>query len=410
MSGIPPTDPTTSTGGPDVDGHGVTPPGAGTAPPTGSGDGPRFTRNHLMAIGAVIMLLLGAIGGLLIVRAGDASADEVFLEPVGSEGENPFTASVVDDADDEVQEAIDDDARATASGAGVQSYSGGQPGLYGGTQNSRHCDKQQLVDFLDANPTKADAWSSVHGITRRQIASFVGDLTPVLLREDTRVTNHGFVDSTANAIPAVLQAGTAVLVDRFGRPVVKCACGNPLLAPRPASSPRYTGTRWTGFSPTSITVIQQSTTEIDVFVLTDPLTGDRFRRPAGTDGDEDTPDEDEEPPPPTTTTTTTVPPTTLPPEPPPTSPPQQSFGARGELERRLAQCAGVTFPFEEHVSETIGVERTGVSSLERVTLTGTTASGNQQVFSWLYDSFEESLTPDSPLASEAAQYCSALSG
>lgn len=364
-----------------------------------------------MVIGAVILLLLGAIGGLLVVRAGDAAADEVFLEPVGSEGENPFTASVAEAADAEVQEAIDDEARATASSSGVQSYSGGQPGLYGGTQNSRHCDKRQLVDFLDANPTKARAWAGVHGITTSQVESFVDDLTPVLLREDTRVTNHGFVGSRANAIPAVLQAGTAVLVDRFGRPVVKCACGNPLLAPRPANSPRYTGARWSGFSPTSITVVQQTTVEVDVFVLTDPLTGERFRRPAGTDGDEDTPDEDEEEPAPTTTTTTTTaPPATLPPAPAPTSPPQQSFGARGLLEQRLAQCAGVTFPFEEHVSETIEVERTGVSSLERVTLIGTTASGNQQFFSWLYDSFEESLTPDSPLASEAAQYCSALSG
>ena len=378
---------------------------------------PRFNRNHLMAIAVVIALLLAAIGGILLLRSDDASADEVFLEPADSTGDDPFTDSVAADPDPEVQQAIDDGARDDVSTAGVATYEAGEPGLYGGTRSSRHCNRGQLVAFLQANPTKARAWAGVQGITTNEIPAYVDDLTPVLLREDTRVTNHGFVGGTANQIPAVLQAGTAVLLDRFGRPVVKCACGNPLAAPRPAADPRYTGPSWTGFSPTTITVIQQSTTEIDVFVLTDPVTGETFGRPAGTDGDEDVdPDEEEadERPTPTTAPPTTLPPATLPPvtepPPPPTEPPTQSFGARAILENALAQCSGVVFPFEEHVSESISVERTGQTAIERVTLIGTTASGNQQVFSWLVDTFSESLTPEGNLATEAARYCSALGG
>ena len=152
-------------------------------------------------------------------------------------------------------------------------------------------------------------------------------------------------------------------------------------------------------------------------MLTDPVTGETFGRPAGTDGDEDVdPDEEEadERPTPTTAPPTTLPPATLPPvtepPPPPTEPPTQSFGARAILESALAQCSGVVFPFEEHVSESISVERTGQTAIERVTLIGTTAGGNQQVFSWLVDTFSESLTPEGNLANEAAQYCPALGG
>ena len=50
--------------------------------------------------------------------------------------------------------------------------------------------------------------------TASEIPAFVDDLTPVLLRADTRVTNHGFVDGTANQIPAVLQAGLEALGGR----------------------------------------------------------------------------------------------------------------------------------------------------------------------------------------------------
>ena len=69
------------------------------------------------------------------------------------------------------------------------------------------------------------------GIDPADIATYVGTLTPMQLRADTRVTNHGFVDGHATSLQSVLQAGTAVLVDDHGRPRVKCGCGNPLLDP-----------------------------------------------------------------------------------------------------------------------------------------------------------------------------------
>src|SRR3954451_24161950 len=43
----------------------------------------------------------------------------------------------------------------------------------------------------------------------------------VVLRSDTYVTNHGWNAGHVTAWPAVLQAGTAVLVDRHGNPVTR---------------------------------------------------------------------------------------------------------------------------------------------------------------------------------------------
>jgi hypothetical protein len=173
--------------------------------------------------------------------------------------------------------------------ASSTNFQGNLPGLYGGTRNYATCNTVQLVTYLQSNPSKAAAWSHVLSINQTEIKTYVSGLTPVILRTDTRVTNHGFVGGVANPIPSLLQAGTAVLVDHYGVPVVKCYCGNPLTAPIPLSSPTYTGIPWSTFQPGHITIINQSTTIINIFKLYDPQTGTTFTRPAGTDGTSDGP-------------------------------------------------------------------------------------------------------------------------
>ena len=111
-------------------------------------------------------------------------------------------------------------------------------------------------------------------------------LTSVLLRSDTRVTNHGWKNGKITTIQVVLQAGTAVLVDEKGFPVVRCYCGNSLTPPE-AYPPRYSGPKWDYFKPESLAVIEKNVTIIDIFVLVDPKTGQSFQRPRGTDGAQD---------------------------------------------------------------------------------------------------------------------------
>ena len=204
-------------------------------------------------------------------------ASEVAAAPISTAGPNPFTATVGKDVSGVRPPAA-------AAGAGPARYVASLPGLYGGTRNYTTCDADKLVNFLQANPTKAAAWAAALGIRTTQIRTYVSGLTDVLLRTDTRVTNHGYEDGIAIPLQSVLQAGTAVFVDKYGSPVVKCYCGNPLTPPVLYRTPTYTGPLWTGFSTTSITIINQSTTVINEFTLYDPATGQTFTRTAGVHG------------------------------------------------------------------------------------------------------------------------------
>jgi hypothetical protein len=165
----------------------------------------------------------------------------------------------------------------------TESLSGSAPGLYGGTGNQSVCDATALVAFLRAHPDKARAFASVLGIRPDQIASYVAELTPVLLREDTRVTNHGFANGEATTLQSILQAGTAVLVDNHGVPRVRCACGNPLTESTALSgAPNYTGIRWQDFDETRIIAVAPSPQPVDNFTLVNVYTGKPYQQPTGT--------------------------------------------------------------------------------------------------------------------------------
>ena len=86
--------------------------------------------------------------------------------------------------------------------------------------------------FLEANPTEARAWADVQGIEVGEIGDYVDGLTPMVLRSDTAVTNHGFTDGVANPIPAVLQAGTAGSHYRVYYPGKGCHHSPPGLSKR----------------------------------------------------------------------------------------------------------------------------------------------------------------------------------
>ena len=232
-----------------------------------------------LAIGVAVAV----VAGLVVLLGGEkeAAAGEIFLEPASAPGRNAFTPSVA-----AALPPITPTTVTTAAPSGgtpeVASRSGGAPGLYGGTRDNSSCDAARMMTFLERNPDKARAWASVLRVPPAGIRGYVAKLTPVVLREDTRVTNHGFRNGRATSFQAVLQAGTAVLVDDRGIPRVRCACGNPLTEPIAVrSTPRYTGTRWTNFNPVTIVVINASTTVINNFTLVDIDGGDTFVQPAG---------------------------------------------------------------------------------------------------------------------------------
>lgn len=238
-----------------------------------------FARRRAAA-GAVAALALaaGALAG-----CGDAGAAITRLT-VGSPGPDPYTLVANTDT-------MDVKERPVAGGT----KDGDSPGLYGGTRRASSCDQQKLIAFLQANPDKARAWAQVQGIPVGDIPRYVSRLTPVLLRTDTLVTNHGYHDGAATSGPAVLQAGMGVLVNGYGVPAVKCNCGNPLTPPEKKISTgnaSYSGRSWPGFEKRNVTKIRPRDSRkgtIATFVLVDPEATMGFERPRATGGESDGP-------------------------------------------------------------------------------------------------------------------------
>jgi hypothetical protein len=160
--------------------------------------------------------------GIVVVTGGggteQASAQTVHFEKPTDTGANPFTKPA--------------DVRGKTKIKPSDPQKVGQ-GPFGGTGSDRVCDRELLIRSLKARPDRLREWARVAGVrpTYRAVARYIRKLKPVTLTRDTRVTNHSFVNGRAVPFQSILQAGTAVLVDKSGRPVARCRCGNPLLEP-----------------------------------------------------------------------------------------------------------------------------------------------------------------------------------
>ena len=192
----------------------------------------------------------------------------------------------------------------------TQPLPGDRDGLYGGTVNNAECDREKMIAFLGAHPAQAGAfvealnsdpdlyWSGGHTLTAVDISTYLRELTPVLLRLDIRVTDHGFDGTHFTTLQSVFQAGTAVLVDAHGVPRVRGYSGNPLTGPVAlAGAPKTVGTPWPGYRPGALAAVHPSASAITNFVLVDVVTGQPFNRPAGTTVSNDTPHTQAIPPP-----------------------------------------------------------------------------------------------------------------
>lgn len=244
-----------------------------------------ITAAVVVAVALVVFLTRPDDGG----GSGSKAGGEVFLQAAGSSGPDPFTESTARESDTEPGTASPSAApSASATGSQVtRGVDGAAPGLYGGTRKVASCDVEKQISTLRAAPDKNRAFASAQDIEPSAVPDYLRSLTPVQLRMDTRVTNHGFRDGKATPYQAVLQAGTAVLVDDRGVPRVRCACGNPLLPPVAQENPRQTGKAWPGYRASDVVVVQPASKPVDEFVMVDPANGDWFTRPAGDTGGKD---------------------------------------------------------------------------------------------------------------------------
>ncbi|MFJ5775607.1 DUF6777 domain-containing protein [Streptomyces sp. NPDC093094] len=223
---------------------------------------PEFRRENVVrSPGSPIRTLVVACAlstVLLSTGCGDdgpgAAGGGVVLQPAGVRGPDPFTPST--DIPSPQPSPVPSPPRRQAAVAAPRSVSGTTPGLYAGTPRTGSCDVRRQIGHLTADPARAGAFAAVEGVAPRDLPGYLRGLTPVVLRADTRVGNHGYKDGRATGYQAVLQAGTAVLVDTRGVPRVRCACGNPLLPPAGSGPAAVTeGTSWSGYRPAEVVVV-----------------------------------------------------------------------------------------------------------------------------------------------------------
>ncbi|QNP61952.1 DUF6777 domain-containing protein [Streptomyces genisteinicus] len=213
---------------------------------------------------------------------------EVFLQAAGTSGPDPFTESTARDSSADPSPGATEPVPSRSGTNVTRAVRGSSPGLYGGTRDRASCDVERQIRALGADRAKNEAFAGAQDISADRVPAYLRSLTPVQLRLDTRVTNHGFRDGKATPYQAVLQAGTAVLVDDRGVPRVRCACGNPLLPPvAQDSTPKQTGTPWPGYRPSQVVVVTPAPRDVETFVLYDPRSGEWIARPAGDTGEHD---------------------------------------------------------------------------------------------------------------------------
>jgi hypothetical protein len=167
----------------------------------------------LIVVGVAVLVAAIAVGGVLLLSGGDeAEAQTVRFQKPTDRGPDPFTRPT--------------DVR------GKKSVAVGK-GPFGGTGSDLVRNRELLIRSLRARPERMREWARVVGVepTQSAVARYIRKLRPVTLTRDTRVTNHSFVDGRAVGFQSILQAGTAVLVDKDGKPVARCRCGNPLAEP-----------------------------------------------------------------------------------------------------------------------------------------------------------------------------------
>ncbi|WP_236242101.1 DUF6777 domain-containing protein [Streptomyces sp. CC228A] len=247
----------------------------------------------LVAVAVAVALALSGGGdgeGSAATSPGDLAslspaggANDLFLQPPDPPGQNPFTDSTSTKA-----AATPPTPSRPAGATRLATVTGSDPGLYGGTRNVASCDVERQIDFLAADEAKGAAFAAVLGITAEEVPAYLRGLTPVRLRLDTRVTNHGYRDGKPYPYQAVLQAGTAVLVDARGEPRVRCACGNPLTSPAELRSGYdMQGEPWRGFDQSQVVVVRPAAKPVESFVLVTPDGGRIERHRGDTDANDD---------------------------------------------------------------------------------------------------------------------------
>jgi hypothetical protein len=229
------------------------------------GPDPPPIRTRLVLAAAVAAVGLAVAAAWIGLGRTDAAAP-VRLEAVSEPGPASYTAPVGVDRADLVP---------PADPGGVRP--GDSPSLYAHVNGS--CDPAALAAALLTNG-RAAAWARALDRHDGDAAAVLETLTSLVLRVDVLVDEHGWAGSGDSTHPAVLQAGSAVLVDDRGLPRVRCTSGNPLEPHTGALGENLAGTPWRWFAPSAVANVGPAALPLATFTAIDLDSGAAVRIPA----------------------------------------------------------------------------------------------------------------------------------
>ena len=221
--------------------------------------------------------------------AGGGESQEVSLEAAASNGTAPFSETAFAGT---VDEAVAQPATAEPPTDGVtltvQPFTGDTPLLYGNNDVpvEELCNRDGIAEFLSADPEKAVVWADAlntdptftwdgAAVTAGNASDIVTGMARLVLIQDTRVTLHRFDPDGAMPVAAVLQKGTAVLVDRAGVPRVKCNGATPLTAAEQLDgSAKFVGAAWPDLDAAALVEVVPGENLVPSFDVLVPATSD----------------------------------------------------------------------------------------------------------------------------------------
>lgn len=252
------------------------------ATPTVPGRG----RARFLILGSIFaaVCLLALAAALVVGGSSTGKVHTVTLESVDHDAPHPFTASVAS-----VKASTMARFHTTIEGVGtggsgdsstrselaLKSVQGSHGSLYGVDSAKAVCDVSRFAKLIVGNRPLQRAWAASMGIEVAKVDDAIAVLTPVLLGQDTAVTDHAYADDEVSAFQAILQAGTAVLIDDHGAPRVRCASGSPLdRSDTGGTKVRLSGTPWHGFATGSVVAVTPTAEPITMLRAVDIGTGD----------------------------------------------------------------------------------------------------------------------------------------
>lgn len=233
----------------------------------GSAPAPEKKRGINGALMALVVFVVLAIVGGVVFFIGGVGKNLAAMSYISTDdpGPNPFMESAVN------KDVAAGSIHSNLVSASVQgAVAGDDPNIYGGSGELSVCDADALVANLAANADLNAAFAEGIGIDAHDVERYVHSLTPVILRQDTWVTNHGYDNGRATPYQSVLQRGTAVMVDAYGVPRVRCSCGNPLAeAWNGYTAPEVDKANWDGYEPRDVVTIYETDVAIDTINVID---------------------------------------------------------------------------------------------------------------------------------------------